>query len=102
MVEKFSQELGKKIEGVKAVIGQVPDYIELVFQHLDKTKDYLFGAKYNYDYARTKTRISSSRIGSSRVAIVGDFGEDDGLVVNGWSLDGGGTYVHVAPLVVPA
>lgn len=68
MVGKFSEELGKKVKGVKAIIGQAPDYVELVFAHLDSTKEYLFGAKDNYDYARTKTPT-----GGSHVAYVGSF-----------------------------
>lgn len=96
MVGKFSEELGKKVKGVKAIIGQAPDYVELAFAHLDSTKEYLFGAKYNYDYARTKTPTSSSR-----VAVVGHFRADDGLGVAYWGAVHGGDFVHAAPLVVP-
>ena len=55
MVEKFSQELGQRVPGVKAIIGQIPDYLDLAFVLLDATgqfdpaKTYLFGAK-NYFY----------------------------------------------------
>jgi hypothetical protein len=96
MVEKFSQELGKKVEGVKAIIGQAPDYVELAFAHLDNTKEYLFGAKNNYDYARTKTPTSGSD-----VADVGSFDADDGLGVDYWDRDNGDDSVRAAPLVVP-
>ncbi len=96
MVEKFSQKLGKKVQGVKAVIGQASDYEELAFAHLDATKDYLFGAKDNYDYARTKTSTSGSH-----VADVGDFRADSGLYVGRWYADVGDDLVHAAPLVVP-
>jgi hypothetical protein len=96
MVGRFSEVLGKKVKGVKAIIGQAPDYAELAFAHLDATKEYLFGAKQNYNYARTKTPI-----GSSCVAHVGGFGADDGLVVNYWYRDNGDGYVRAAPLVVP-
>lgn len=96
MVEKFSRELGKKVGGVKAIIGQAPDYVEIAFAHLDATKDYLFGAKDNYDFARTKTPA-----GSSDVANVGDFLADSGLYVSHWNADDGGGSVHAAPLVVP-
>ncbi len=97
MVEKFSQELGKKVQRVKAIIGQAPDYVELAFQQLDATKDYLFGAKYNYDYARTKTPTSCSD-----VADVGGFCADRGLHVSHWEHAFGYGLVHAAPLVVPA
>ncbi len=96
MVEKFSQELEKKVPGVKAIIGQVPDYAELAFKHLNTTKEYLFGAKDNYDYARTKTPA-----GSSRVAYVGAFFAADGLRVDRWVRDVGHVIVRAAPLVVP-
>jgi len=96
MVEKFSQELGKKVPGVKAIIGQAPDYVELAFTHLDSTKEYLFGAKDNYDYARTKTPTSSSRVAS-----VGHFLAADGLPVDDWRRGSGDDRVHAAPLVVP-
>ncbi|MDO8620920.1 MAG: hypothetical protein Q7R31_01430 [Candidatus Levybacteria bacterium] len=96
MVSKFSEELGKKVKGVKAIIGQAPDYVELAFAHLDATKEYLFGAKDNYDYARTKTPT-----GGSYVASVGRFIAADGLGVGSWDAGYGYGGVHAAPLVVP-
>lgn len=97
MVGKFSKELGKKVvKGVKAVIGQAPDYVELAFAHLDSTKEYLFGEKDNYDYARTKTPTSGSY-----VADVGLFNAFRGLDVHSWHAGGGADDVHAAPLVVP-
>lgn len=96
MVEKFSQELGKKVEDVEAIIGQAPDYIELAFKHLRATKKYLFGAEYNYHFARTKTPTSSSD-----VARVGHFGANGGLFVHFWRADDGVEDMHAVPLVVP-
>lgn len=96
MVGKFSEELGKKVKGVKAIIGQAPDYAELAFAHLDATKEYLFGEKDNYDYARTKTPTSGSL-----VAYVGFFRAVDGLHVHYWFAGAGLGGVHAAPLVVP-
>jgi hypothetical protein len=96
MIGKFSEELGKKVLGVKAIIGQAPDYVELAFAHLDSTKEYLFGAKNNYDYARTKTPTSSSD-----VAGVGSFYAVGGLAVCSWIRDRSFDIVHAAPLVVP-
>lgn len=97
MVKNFSQELGKKISGVQAIIGEVPDYIELAFQHLDATskeenEDNLFGEK----YARTKTPT----VGSF-VAYIGSFGAGR-LGVGRWDRGDGDGNVFVAPLVVPA
>lgn len=96
MVEKFSQELGKKVPGIKAIIGQAPDYEELAFVHLDATREYLFGAKDNYDYARTKTPTSHSHVAS-----VGHFLADHGLRVSHWRDAFGHDHVPAAPLVVP-
>lgn len=96
MVGKFSEELGKKIKGVKAIIGQAPDYVELAFVHQDSTKEYLFGAKNNYHYARTKTPTSSSN-----VVHVGYFNAGHGLGVRDWDRDFGRDVMHAAPLVVP-
>ncbi|OGZ34977.1 MAG: hypothetical protein A2815_01055 [Candidatus Portnoybacteria bacterium RIFCSPHIGHO2_01_FULL_40_12b] len=45
MVRRFSEEyLNKIIPGVKAIIGQIPDYLDIGFQHFDATegKDPLF------------------------------------------------------------
>lgn len=96
MVEEFLQELRKKVPGVKAIIGQALDYIELAFAYLDATNEYLFGAKDNYGYARTKTPTSGSY-----VAYVGRFVVSGGLYVNDWGRDHGYDDVHAAPLVVP-
>ena len=97
MIDKFSEELEKRVKGVKAIIGQASDYVELTFAHLDSTKEYLFGTKDNYDYARTKTPTSGSF-----VARVGNFDVDNGLYVSRWLADDGIDSVHAAPLVVPA
>ena len=96
MVSEFSEELVKKVQGVKAIIGQASDYEELAFRHLDATKEYLFGAKDKYNSARTKTPT-----GGSHVAYVGNFSAGHGLDVRDWhAVDGRGN-VHAAPLVVP-
>lgn len=98
MVKKFSEELRgrKRILGIEAVMGEVPDYTELAFLHLDATEERLFGEKYNYDYARTKTGVGSG------VALVGRFYADFGLCVDSWRPGSGGGGVWAAPLVVPA
>lgn len=96
---KLQRELGS--EEIQAVMGDAPDYSLLAFQHLDATKakgrrEYLFGVKYGYNYARTKTPTSSSA-----VAFVGYFNAVRGLVVNDWDRADGFDNVRVAPLVVP-
>lgn len=94
MVEKFSKSL--KVDGTEAIIGQMPDYVELAFLHLDATGYRLFGEGYSYNYTRTVTPTSGSA-----VADVGGFSARDGLDVNYWGRDGSRDGLFVAPLVVP-
>lgn len=95
MVRSFSASLIKRIAGVKALIGEAPDYCELAFLHLDKTGVYLFGEEYNYDYTRTVTQVGSG------VAGVGYFRRQYGLRVDYWRPDGANGRLWVVPLVVP-
>lgn len=95
MVEEFSQKLSKKIEGVEAIIGEAPDYVELTFAHLEATGEYLFGKKYNYGCARTKTPTSRYR-----VAFVGSF-DGSSLSVFQWFRRCRIPSAWAVPLVVP-
>jgi hypothetical protein len=102
MVERYSKELARKVPGVRAIIGQAPDYVAVAFAHLDATKakgeaEYLFGEKYELNCARTKTPISGSLI-----ADVGSFDSYHGLDIRGLFAYKGASIVHAAPLVVPA
>lgn len=92
-VKKFSD--GLRIQGVETLLGQVPDYTELAFAHLDKTGQRLFGEKYDYNYTRTQTRVESG------VAGIGGFDADSGLHVDRWDPDVRGGSLRAAPLVVP-
>ena len=96
MVAEFSRKLTQKVKGAEAIIGEAADYVEFAFSHLDATSEYLFGKKYNFDYARTKT----STVGS-QVAGVGCFDLALGLRVAHWYRDVGYVRVWAAPLVVP-
>jgi hypothetical protein len=105
IVAEFSKRLSRKIKGVEAVIGDIADYVELAFLHLDATGENLFGEKYSDDYARTVTPTAGSY-----VALLG-FKPDRGLIVDAWARGAGtdvfvardaGTDVFVAPLIVPA
>lgn len=78
-------------------MGEAPDYVELAFAHLDATGERLFGKKYDYNYARTKTPTVDSY-----VAHVSYFGSVDGLRVDYWYRDDGYGDVFASPLVVPA
>lgn len=93
MVEEFSEAL--KVQGAEAILGEMPDYVELAFTHLDATGDRLFGEKYGYNYTRTNTKLGRS------VAGVGFFYRDDGLSVDRWRPYGRSGRLFAAPLVVP-
>lgn len=86
---------GLQIKGVEAILGEVPDYTELAFAHLDKTGERLFGKIYNYNYTRTQTRVDSD------VANVGGFDAGGGLWVGRWHAGGRDGSIFAVPLVVP-
>ena len=96
MIGGFSQRLGETVPGVDAIMGEAPDYVDLVFAHLGVTGEYLFGKKDGFNYARTKTPTVGTR-----VAYVGRAGPGRGLDVGGWYRGHGNSYVFAAPLVVP-
>lgn len=95
IVAEFSHRLNQNVKEVEAIIGEASDYVELAFVHLDATGEYLFGKKYSFDYARTKTHV-----GDLGVALVGGLGPDGGLGVRSWRRVHGDGGVWVAPLVV--
>ncbi len=100
LIAKFSEGLSKgknRIPGVEAVMGEAPDYVELAFTHLQETGDRLFGEKYGYNYARTKTPTGGSYVGR-----VGRFDAGYGLDVHNGDRGRGRDSVFAAPLVVPA
>lgn len=96
LIARFSEDLGTRVQGVEAIMGEAPDYVDLAFAHLNDTGDYLFGERDGYNYARTKTPT----VGSS-VALIGCFTPVRGLGVNSWRAGHGNGYVFAAPLVVP-
>ncbi len=53
MIANFSQEVSAQIHGVRAIIGEAPDYAELAFLHLDLTGQRLF----EDEECVTKTRV---------------------------------------------
>ena len=74
MIAEFAVELRRKIEGVDAIMGEVADYAELAFAHLDATGERFFGMKYDFKYVRTKTPTTDSK-----AATIGAFIADLGL-----------------------
>jgi hypothetical protein len=64
---------------------------------LDRTKEYLFDAKDNYNFARTNTPTNGVD-----VAIVDECqAADGGLSFEDWHRDYGHERIYAAPLVVP-
>jgi hypothetical protein len=76
-----------------AFMGNVADYCELAYLHLQATGEYLFGEKYDYSWARTTTTVGTL------VADVGVFDADRGLDVHRWGRDGRAGDVFASPLV---
>lgn len=109
MVEKYSERLGTSIPGVKAIIGHVPDYAELVFKHKDATGDLLFGEKANNSYTRTLTasvdEFSNMCVGNSDVRSGLDLIDDYDINLREFSDDNKVANkrndVYVTPLIVP-
>lgn len=99
LVGKFSEEIGSKVRGVKAIIGQVPDYAELAFKHLDANKN---GLEYNraWDLFRNEWVRTRTGMELGNVAHVGLF-INEGFLVNEWFYDQGSPMIYAAPLVVP-
>ncbi len=94
MIAKYSEELLRKIPGIKAILGEVPDYLELTILHFMKTQETLFGEKYYNCFTRTKTQTADSRstlVGRSAT----------GFNIVRWPNDEGHYSLFAAPLIVP-
>ncbi len=96
MVTHLSEAVSQKMPGVTAIIGEIPDYVELAFAHLKTTGQYLFGSDYSYDYTRTVTRVGPY------VARVGAFRANVGLDIVFWLPDSRYSRLWAAPLIVPS
>lgn len=105
MMADFNKELSQKIKGIKAVIGEVTDYAELAFVHLDVTGEYLFGKKHNYDLVRTKTLFFDDFTQCLEPAYIGSFhpGKSlcNGLEIRLTSCNDRYKNMWVAPLIFP-
>ncbi len=95
LVDNQSRELG--IDGVRTIIGEAPDYIDLAFSHFDSTGGHLFGEKESNNYTITKT---PSVVGL--MATVGHFDPRTGLTIRDWHPDFGDSRVYIASLLVPS
>ncbi len=98
MVAQLSMSLAERIPGVKAIIGQAPDYAELDYQCLTATGRHLFDPELCNFSVRTKTPIDAN--------LVADIGPADpvkGLKLGGWfSQREPDSSIVVVPLIVPA
>lgn len=98
IVKGLFEELSRRIPSVEAIIGEVPDYLELAFNHLRETSGRLFGEEYKYGYTRTKTPTEASLM-----AGVGNFDARLGLDIKRWGRDNGAANdLWITALVVPA
>ncbi len=99
MIKEFSEELAKKVKGVEAIMGQTPDYTELVLRHLWLTGDNLCSTSMRF--ARTKTRVVDG-IHKPIFPVVNIFG-DKYVNIGGleWNDPGYNIDIFAAPLIVP-
>lgn len=90
--DKLQREFGS--DTIEAFMGEVPDVSAIVFSHLKATggKEYLFGERCGYGYARTRTPTNSER-----VSYVG--GAGGALVVSGWTADIGNPNIYALALI---
>ena len=95
LVAEFSKNLN--IRGVKAIIGDTADYVELAFSDPEKTGGPLFGEKFGYNY----TRIRNKTTGNND-AYVGRLDPEDGLHVINGDRDARHEFLFVAPILVAA
>ena len=103
MIAKFSEAKALEIPGIKAIIGQAPDYAALAAAHFNNTQEELFGKKYDYGLTITNTSINTAGFDTRRV-LVGDYDAKNGLFVGVLGRGRGGLRgdIFVTPLLVPA
>lgn len=113
LIDVFSQKLGKRIRGTKAILGSLPDYAELIFLHLKKTGrtlvpfDLVFPLQEHYLHCDPCIRTETELVGFGMALV----GVSDGrlAIYYDWELPSLGrhhpSYVYysvcAAPLVVP-
>lgn len=98
MVEEFSEEISKDIKGVKAIIGEASNYVEIALLRRRETGERLFKQSEEFFYTTTKTLWDVS--GKFLVEI----GEDlEGLRCYKYNLSlQGKRDTMILPLIVPA
>ena len=94
MVQEFSKRLG--IDGVEAVIGTMPDYVDLAFSYLEMTGELLFGGENRYEYTRTRTMADPYRL-----IDIGNHHPTEGLSIDRFGPKLISGPIHVACILVP-
>lgn len=85
-----------EINGIKAIMGNAPDYIELALTHLKATGERLFGEKYGSAFVRTKSKIKRNDY-----VVVGNFDKDKGLEIGHLNAKSKSLNVFAVPLIIP-
>ena len=97
MVTTFSEEISKDIKGVKAIIGEASNYVELALLHRVATGERLFKQCDDFFYTATKTLWDDS---GKFLVEIGEYSE--GLFCNRYTLSLQGNHdTYILPLIVP-
>lgn len=101
IVETFSEEISKDIKGVKAIIGEASNYVELALLHRDSTRKRLFKLGNKFVYTATRTLYT---VDGEDLVEVGEVSEDEkGVHCYKYNIELHGKYdTWIMPLVVPS
>ncbi len=96
LVRDYSLGLWRDVRDVKAIIGQVPDYLDLTFAYLERTLSSLRGEDSGIA-VRTATPTDNEH-----TVVIGGPRDDGTLSATPWYDSAKYEFAHVIPLVVPA
>jgi hypothetical protein len=94
-VRRFSKRLNKRVPGAEAKMGEAPDYIELAFQHQDKT------GKQLYTEPHPVTKSFYKGADTPQVATI-SFHPEGSIWVQSWITEMSHHGIGAMPLIVPA
>jgi hypothetical protein len=104
MVKKFEEEIKKEVPGVKAVIGQPPDYLEII--SLYGNTDKLMGGMREFSLIRTTPVTTYDdlpyQFDTPLGPVIGKDGVENVKNIHNWRGEDKAPNLKVAPLVVPA
>lgn len=101
LIDEYSNRLTKKVRGVRAIMGDAPDYLELLLWHTVKTKENLFDKKRGEHLFDSPMIRTATKIGSEFVYVGDHFfarSINNDLFVPGMRPD----KIWAFPLVIPA